>query len=260
MGSGALPLILLLMSFIHAGLTQERVKAVLKVTPDERVFRGEIVTLTCDIQGTGDIQWTYRWFRNGNTFYPYTTTAAEISFTADVYYSGEYSCRGETYSQRSSYPSSAVTLTVSDSSRSSLTVTPDSPVFTGETVTLTCVIETYNYWGWRIDQTYNWRYEWYKDTDSVMLQTSDRYTVDRDTLTIRGVITSDQGQYWCRGQIRSVSSQSNSTVSLSVKGELNITVLLHYMYDHISNQKTFSFSDVTFTPIINIIVPLHLRV
>ncbi|XP_059396153.1 uncharacterized protein LOC132128327 [Carassius carassius] len=49
-----------------------------------------------------------------------------------------------------------------------------------------------------------------------MLQTSDGYTVNRDTLTIRGVITSDQGQYWCRGQIRSVSSQSNS-VSLSVK-------------------------------------------
>ncbi|XP_052417373.1 netrin receptor unc-40-like isoform X1 [Carassius gibelio] len=222
MGSGALPLILLLMSFIHAGLTQESPKAVLKVTPDERVFSGERVTLTCDIQGAGHIQWTYSWFKNGNTFYPYTTTATEISFTTDVYSSGVYSCRGHTYSQRSSDISSAVTLTVSDSSRSSLTVTPDSPVFTGETVNLTCVIETRSYsdsysyrgWIWRIDQTYNWRYVW--DKDSVMLQTSGRYTVNRDTLTIRGVTTSDQGQYWCRGQIRSVSSQWSS-VSLSVK-------------------------------------------
>ncbi len=72
-----------------------------------------------------------------------------------------------------------------DLPRSTLTVTPDSPVFTGETVNLTCVIESYS----------NWRYEWYKDR--VMLQTS----VNRDTLTIRGVNESDQGQYWCRGQI-----------------------------------------------------------
>ncbi len=92
-------------------------------------------------------------------------------------------------------------------------MTPDSPVFTGETVNLTCVIESYS----------NWRYEWYKD--SVMLQTSDRYTVNRDTLTIRGVNESDQGQYWCRGRIRSVSSQSSSAVYLSVTGEFNIIVL-----------------------------------
>ncbi len=119
---------------------------------------------------------------------------------------------------------------------STLTVTPDSPVFTGETVNLKCVIESYSNWKWRIDQTHDWRYEWYKDR--VMLQTSDRYTVNRDTLTIRGVNESDQGLYWCRGQIRSVSSQSSS-VSLSVKGEFNIIVLLYYMYDHTSNQKTF---------------------
>ncbi|KAL0190021.1 hypothetical protein M9458_017120, partial [Cirrhinus mrigala] len=53
-------------------------------------------------------------------------------------------------------------------------------VFTGETVNLTCVIE----------------YEWYKGTNnSVMLQTSDRYTVNRDTLNIRGVNESDQDQW-----------------------------------------------------------------
>ncbi len=112
---------------------------------------------------------------------------------------------------------------------------PDSPVFTGETVNLKCVIESYSNWRWRIDQTYywrydwtrEWRYEWYKD--SVMLQMSDRYTVNRDTLTIRGVTESDQGQYWCRGQRdeRPKSSQSSSAVYLSVTGELNIIILLN---------------------------------
>ncbi len=102
-----------------------------------------------------------------------------------------------------------------DSPRSTLTVTPDSPVFTGETVNLKCVIESYS----------NWRYEWYKDR--VMLQTSDRYTVNENTLSIAKPVASDQGQYWCRGQIRSVSSHTSSAVSLSVKGELNITVLIN---------------------------------
>ncbi len=108
-----------------------------------------------------------------------------------------------------------------------MTVTPDSSVFTGETVTLKCVIESYS----------NWRYEWYKDR--VMLQTS----VHRDTLTIRGVITSDAGQYWCRGQRdkRPKSSQSSSAVYLSVTGELNIIKQLNslYVYDHTSDRETF---------------------
>ncbi len=106
-----------------------------------------------------------------------------------------------------------------DLPRSTLTVTPDSPVFTGETVNLTCVIETYS----------DWRYEWYKD--SVMLQSSDRYTVNRDTLTIRGATESDQGQYWCRGQRdRRPKSSQSSSVSLSVTGELNIIFLINLLY------------------------------
>ncbi len=97
-------------------------------------------------------------------------------------------------------------LSITDLPRSTLTVTPDSPVFTGVTVNLTCVIES-NY--------SNWRYEWYKD--SVMLQTS----VNRDTLTIRGATESDQGQYWCRGQRdeRPKSSQESNRINLSGNGE-----------------------------------------
>ncbi len=87
-------------------------RPVVKVTPDQRVFRGETVTLTCDIQRAGYFQWRYIWFKNGYTYYQYPTTA-EYSFTADMYRSGKYSCRGErSYSQRSDI-SAAVTLTVS---------------------------------------------------------------------------------------------------------------------------------------------------
>ncbi|KAK2913297.1 hypothetical protein Q8A67_001696 [Cirrhinus molitorella] len=111
-----------------------------------------------------------------------------------------------------------------DLPKSSLTVTPDSHVFTGETVNLKCVIEDYSKWRWRNGLLYDWRniwtpewrYEWYEGTDSVMSQTSERYTVNKDTLTIRGATGSDQGQYWCRGQRdeRPKSSQLSSAISL----------------------------------------------
>ncbi|XP_067303794.1 Fc receptor-like protein 5 [Pseudorasbora parva] len=280
------------MALVQSGLTQ--VKPVVKVKPDQRVFRGETVTLTCVIPGGGDTQWTYRWFRDryGYTNYPYTSPTAEYSFTADVYLSGEYSCRGER-SDSYTYFSDALTLTVSETPKAVLTVKPEpSQIFRGETVTLTCDVQGEGWtYGWRCDdgkdprskekeftadhtqrcscigcrgsgsglfysyssdvvtltvtdlpkstvtvtpdrsvfigETVNlkcviesdlsdWRYEWYKDR--VKLQTSERYTVDRDTLTIRGAAESDQGQYWCRGQRdgRPNSSQSRSDVSLSV--------------------------------------------
>ncbi len=99
----------------------------MKVTPDQRVFRGETVTLTCDIQRAEHIQWTYSWFKDGDTYYQYptttaaetrnpyrTTTTAEYSFRADyVSDGGEYSCRGERSGSQRSDISAAVTLTVS---------------------------------------------------------------------------------------------------------------------------------------------------
>ncbi len=95
-------------------INTEKPTPVVKVTPDQRVFRGERVTLTCDIQRAEHIQWTYSWFKDGDTYYPYrTTTTAEYSFRADYVYHGEYSCRGERSDSRRSDISAAVTLTVS---------------------------------------------------------------------------------------------------------------------------------------------------
>ncbi len=119
-----------------------------------------------------------------------------------------------------------------DSPKSTLTVTPESPVFSEETVNLTCVIESHSDWryDWTYDWRYDWTYEWYKGSkDSIMLNTSDHYTVNRDTLTIRGATESDQDQYWCRGQRdeRPKSSHLSSAVNLTVIGKLNIIVLLN---------------------------------
>uniref|UniRef100_A0A9J7YCR4 Ig-like domain-containing protein n=1 Tax=Cyprinus carpio carpio TaxID=630221 RepID=A0A9J7YCR4_CYPCA len=202
----------------------------LTVTPDSPVFTGETVTLKCVIRSHSD--WRYEWYKDSvmlQTSDRYTVNRDTLTIrgviTSDQ---GQYWCRGQRDERPNSSQSSSVSLSVKDLPRSTLTVTPDSPVFTGERVNLKCVIESHSNWrrrnyqtyGWRSDWTYyqtpEWRYEWYKD--SVMLQSSDRYTVNRNTLTIRGVITSDQGQYWCRGQRdeRPSSSQESNQINLII--------------------------------------------
>ncbi len=107
------------------------------VRPDERVFRGETVTLRCDIKWGGDTVWTYRWEREGTNWYENSaercteecsssetdnqknrnavswclTQELNIS-SVDLIHGGKYSCRGQKNTQ-CSQRSDAVTLTVS---------------------------------------------------------------------------------------------------------------------------------------------------
>uniref|UniRef100_A0A8C1RGP0 Ig-like domain-containing protein n=1 Tax=Cyprinus carpio TaxID=7962 RepID=A0A8C1RGP0_CYPCA len=204
----------------------------LTVTPDNPVFTGERVDLKCMIESHSDwrqrngltydrgydwtyyqtAEWRYEWYKGSvmlQTSERYTVNRDTLTIRgATESDQDQFWCRGQRDERPNSSQSSSVSLTVTDSPRSTLTVTPDSPVFTGERVSLKCEIESYS----------NWRYEWHKGRDSVMLQRSERYTVNTDTLTIRAVTTSDAGQFWCRGERekRPNSSQSSS-VSLTVK-------------------------------------------
>ncbi len=55
------------------------------VRPDERVFRGETVTLRCDIKWGGETEWTYRWEREG-TDDQYKTQELNISSVDLVFF------------------------------------------------------------------------------------------------------------------------------------------------------------------------------
>ncbi len=92
----------------------ERPKPVVGVVPDRRVFRGETVTLTCDIQQTGD--WRYSWNKDNKQVY---SGQNYIISSVDPSHGGVYSCRG-TQSQAPTYSqmSDGVTLTVSGESLS----------------------------------------------------------------------------------------------------------------------------------------------
>uniref|UniRef100_A0A9J7Y7N5 Ig-like domain-containing protein n=1 Tax=Cyprinus carpio carpio TaxID=630221 RepID=A0A9J7Y7N5_CYPCA len=92
---------------------RERPKAKVSIKPDQHVFRGETVTLRCDIDGEGVTSWQYSWYKDGSgsvfselhehTFSPVTESDA-----------GKYSCYGaERGGSRTSNISDAVTLKVS---------------------------------------------------------------------------------------------------------------------------------------------------
>ncbi|XP_034144786.1 leukocyte immunoglobulin-like receptor subfamily A member 3 [Esox lucius] len=89
-----------------------------------------------------------------------------------------------------------------------LTVDPN-PVFIGETVTLTCSVNSEG----------NWRYTWDKDRPSNTVTPSGRHSITGGTLIISRVEMSDQGSYWCLGERKytSTSTSTSNQVTISVK-------------------------------------------
>ncbi|KAK3567278.1 hypothetical protein QTP86_016087 [Hemibagrus guttatus] len=142
-------------------------KAVVSITPDTHVFIGERVTLRCDIQGGGDTQWTYSWKINNNELTEsrgrvYTDSTRQEFRIRSVKDSdsGTYTCRGHKSDSQSSEISDAVTLTVSAKPKATVRVNPQSSVYTGDTVTLSCELQ----------QGTGWVFQWYKNNQ--LLQNS----------------------------------------------------------------------------------------
>ncbi|XP_039514179.1 peroxidasin homolog isoform X1 [Pimephales promelas] len=153
-----------------------RPKAVLTVQPEPSlILRGETVTLTCDILGEG---WTYRW-RCGDT--RHNSKEKEFKITTEITLKCQcYGCGAPVCS----YWSDEVTLTVSEDReivgvKPRVTVTPQSSVFTGDTVTLRCDVRLSSGRG----------IIWYKDYQTIKSGV--------DTVTLSDVRVSDGGDYWC---------------------------------------------------------------
>ncbi|KAK3545243.1 hypothetical protein QTP70_002260 [Hemibagrus guttatus] len=144
-------------------------KAVVSITPDTHVFIGERVTLRCDIQGGRDTQWTYSWKINNNELtesrgrvYRDSTRQEFRIWSVKDSDSGTYTCRGHKSDSQSSEISDAVTLTVSAKPKPTVRVNPQSSVYTGDTVTLSCELQ----------QGTGWVFLWYKNNQ--LLQNSEQ--------------------------------------------------------------------------------------
>ncbi|XP_016146379.1 Fc receptor-like protein 5 [Sinocyclocheilus grahami] len=142
------------------------------IKPDQHVFRGETVTLRCDIDGEGVTSWQYSWYKNGSanafselqehTFSPVTESDA-----------GKYSCYGaEREGSCISNISDAVTLIVSDTAAAVLSVSPQKWLTEGDPVTLIC--EVYG-------SSTGWTFNWYTVTLSSGRNSSDQYALLSDS-------------------------------------------------------------------------------
>ncbi|XP_042626650.1 leukocyte immunoglobulin-like receptor subfamily A member 3 [Cyprinus carpio] len=150
-----LHLVLLLISSIHSAQTEERPKPTVTIKPAHHVFRGETVTLRCDIYSEGVTSWSYSWYKEGSTIVSSDQQEHTLRSVTESD-AGKYTCKGsETEGSRWSQKSDAVTLRVSERPKPTVTIKPAQHVFRGETVTLRCDIYS--------EGVTSWRYSWYKD-------------------------------------------------------------------------------------------------
>ncbi|XP_060771403.1 obscurin-like [Neoarius graeffei] len=163
----------LLVSLIPVAHVQGRVKAVVSIQPDAHVFIGEHVTLRCDTQGGRDTQWSYSWDKNNNrlsTAGGYITSKEFSIWSVGVSVGGSYTCRGQ-----DSEISDAVTLTVSEKPKATVRVNPQSSVYTGDTITLSCELQQGAGWKFHWDKNYQ-----YVNTGATNTNTHN-VTVDTET-------------------------------------------------------------------------------
>ncbi|KAK9978440.1 hypothetical protein ABG768_020191 [Culter alburnus] len=172
----------------------ERPKAKVSIKSDQHVFRGDSVTLRCDIDAEGVTSWRYNWFKGSSLID--NSELQELTFRpVSESESGKYFCYGsEKGGSRRSHYSDEVTLTVSDFPKPTLTVEPQSSVFTGDSVTLRCDIDA--------EGVTSWRYIWFKGYSFID-------TTELQELTFRSVSESESGKYSCYGSEKGGSRRSH---------------------------------------------------
>uniref|UniRef100_A0A3B3YSM6 Ig-like domain-containing protein n=1 Tax=Poecilia mexicana TaxID=48701 RepID=A0A3B3YSM6_9TELE len=157
-----------------------------------QIYRGEKVTLTCEIQG--GTQWTYEW-RPTNRNSPSSSEYKINSATESL--SGEYSCRGKREGFSWTPWSNVVNLTVYDDS-APLLLSPVHPVTEGDPVTLSC------------------RDKKQQLLSNVFFYHNDKllHSDSRGELNISAVSKSDEGFYKCQH-----SGKDSPRSWMSVRGE-----------------------------------------
>ncbi|XP_059357167.1 basement membrane-specific heparan sulfate proteoglycan core protein-like [Carassius carassius] len=168
---------------LWVNVTGEREHTVVTVRPDEQVFRGETVSLRCDIKWGGDTEWTYRWETEGTNYQYNSISTQELNISSiKDFHRGKYTCTGQMGTQ-SSQRSDAVTLNVSAEAQAAVRVSPQPWLTEGDSVTLICEVTV---------SSTGWTFSWFRDDDH--LSDSSRgaggsYTLSPAALQHTGVYT-----------------------------------------------------------------------
>ncbi|XP_051742847.1 Fc receptor-like protein 5 isoform X3 [Ctenopharyngodon idella] len=181
----------------------ERPKPKVSIKPDQHVFRGDSVTLRCDIDAEGVTSWRYNWYKGGS--FSFSSELQEHTFSSvSESDAGKYSCYGTEIegSRHRSQLSDEVTLTVSDFPKPTLTVAPQSSVFTGDSVTLRCKGDP---------SRDGWEFLWSKNSNSESTEAA--------TKTINRVKVSDGGEYRCRARRQGYYTDYSEPVAVAIYGK-----------------------------------------
>ncbi|XP_073693736.1 leukocyte immunoglobulin-like receptor subfamily A member 2 [Garra rufa] len=193
-----LPLVFLLISNIHSGHNEDIPKPTLTVLQKSLLFSGDSVTLRCEVDQSWDV-WEFLWSKNSN----HESTEGEIKTINSVKVSdrGEYRCRARIGGHYTHY-SEPVTVTIYDIPKPTLTVLPQSSLFTGDSVTLRC----------EVNQSWDHlEFLWSKN--------SNIESTEAATKTIKSVKVSDGGEYRCRAQRGGHYTYYSKPVTLTIYGK-----------------------------------------
>ncbi|CAI5686273.1 unnamed protein product [Oreochromis niloticus] len=164
-------------------------KVVVKQQPNwPQIFRGETITLTCEVQEGGETtEWEYEW-RGPRTPTQWTHNN-DVTFRDSESSSGDYMCksrrRDDSYS--STEWSEAFTLSGSTDKPKAKLRADNTAVPVGGSVTLTCSVNP--------SSSSGWKYYWYRDEKS-----SEALTTQDAVFHSNGEISvSQEGLYRCRG-------------------------------------------------------------
>ncbi|XP_047448487.1 uncharacterized protein LOC125012512 [Mugil cephalus] len=171
--------------------TDSRQVTVMKTVPSKatvilqhnwpQIFRGETITLRCEIQGGGRTQWTYEWKQDELNKPPTSREYRTIRATESD--SGGYRCRGRRGYDLTEW-SDTIRLTVS-AGKPTATLTVNNRVIpVGGSVTLTCSVEP----------SAGWRFEWFRRVSG-----SSQAQLIRNNEPGGNIIVSEVGVYQCRG-------------------------------------------------------------
>uniref|UniRef100_A0AAZ1WVP7 Ig-like domain-containing protein n=1 Tax=Oreochromis aureus TaxID=47969 RepID=A0AAZ1WVP7_OREAU len=152
-----------------------------------QIYRGETVTVRCEIQGGEGAQWTYEW-RRGQVNIRQSSNEYRISRAAESD-SGGYSCRG-TRTYLLTEWSDTITLTVSSKPKAELRA-DRTAVPVGGSVTLNCSVSPSS----SSSSSSGWKYYWYRYDSYYKLVTSP----DAVFLSNEQISVSEGGYYECIG-------------------------------------------------------------
>ncbi|XP_072544717.1 leukocyte immunoglobulin-like receptor subfamily A member 2 [Salminus brasiliensis] len=204
----------------HCGQTEEIPKPTLRVYPHTTVYTGDTLTLTCDLQSslTG---WRFRWFKDSQQLNPLTEykDTNTLSITVSDTGTAEYQCialRGD----YDSHYSAPVRITV-EKPKPTLRVYPNTTVYTGDTLTLTCDLQI-SLTGWRfrwykVSQQLNPLTE-YKDTNTLSITVSDTGTREYLCIALRGHGGVDYDSHYSAPVKITVAVKPKPELRFSLKG------------------------------------------